>query len=397
MLTRRLAERLSPAASSCSATGPHPLHLPAAPLLQAPMAPGRDWPALGSATSKRSAASSMLRQAERGVSRCWRRCVPRRSRRSRRWHGLRDCCRRCLRGTQSCSQPCRCGYTHTQTGKHPRSVDMQAFERPGSMSVERITVRSEGADSVLLWATKRLSATQVFFLSNLCLAHEKRKARRTQTLQFCVPHHCMCRGGPALSNTTCAWHLQARRYLGPEDATQASLHFAAQTSAAAAGGRGPAHGLPSLPPGLLVDGLPAAVLSRCQVRHPLMVCHPLWMLAALCTIPFRFPVFRHCPRPGAHSLPTWLLVDALPAGLLSPCEVRHCKDSEAVPGFEYSQLQLFLCRHTSKLLVAERCLTWDHAVALLVAVQLDSDCKLFPPCHLRGGRGPECSRRASFQ
>lgn len=74
--------------------------------------------------------------------------------------------------------------------------------------------------------------------------------------------------GQLCLDTACAWHLQARRYLGPEDATQVSLHFAAQTSAAAAGGRGPAHGLLSLPPGLLVDGLPAAVLSRCQVRRP---------------------------------------------------------------------------------------------------------------------------------
>jgi hypothetical protein len=60
---------------------------------------------------------------------------------------------------------------------------------------------------------------------------------------------------------------QARRYLGPEDASQDVLQFCAQTSAAAAAA-GPAarHGVPLLPPGLLVDGLPAAVLSRCQAR-----------------------------------------------------------------------------------------------------------------------------------
>ena len=60
---------------------------------------------------------------------------------------------------------------------------------------------------------------------------------------------------------------QARRYLGPEDATQAALLFSAQTdaAAAAAGRQGPP-GAPLLPPGLLVDGLPAAVLSRCQAR-----------------------------------------------------------------------------------------------------------------------------------
>ncbi len=60
---------------------------------------------------------------------------------------------------------------------------------------------------------------------------------------------------------------QARRYLGPEDASQDVLQFCAQTAAAAAAA-GPAaqHGVPLLPPGLLVDGLPAAILSRCQAR-----------------------------------------------------------------------------------------------------------------------------------
>lgn len=64
-----------------------------------------------------------------------------------------------------------------------------------------------------------------------------------------------------------AW--QARRYLGPEDASQAPLLFSAQTSAAAAAAeqQGPL-AVPLLPPGLLIDGLPAAVLSRCQARHP---------------------------------------------------------------------------------------------------------------------------------
>lgn len=61
---------------------------------------------------------------------------------------------------------------------------------------------------------------------------------------------------------------QARRYLGPEDATQAPLLFSAQTAAAAAAAaRQGALGVPLLPPGLLIDGLPAAVLSRCQARH----------------------------------------------------------------------------------------------------------------------------------
>lgn len=76
---------------------------------------------------------------------------------------------------------------------------MQAFERPECMSVERITVRSEGADSVLLWASTCLSAVQVLFLSKLCLALHSRKARRTRTLHYRAPHPRMRRGGPALS------------------------------------------------------------------------------------------------------------------------------------------------------------------------------------------------------
>lgn len=60
--------------------------------------------------------------------------------------------------------------------------------------------------------------------------------------------------------------VQAREYLGPEDPTQESLQYVL-VSTAAAGSR--AHGLPYLPTGNLVSGLPAALMSCCQARQPL--------------------------------------------------------------------------------------------------------------------------------
>ena len=59
--------------------------------------------------------------------------------------------------------------------------------------------------------------------------------------------------------------MQAREYLGPEDPTQESLQYVLE-SAVAAGGC--AHGLPYLPTGNLVSGLPAALMSCCQARQP---------------------------------------------------------------------------------------------------------------------------------
>ena len=57
--------------------------------------------------------------------------------------------------------------------------------------------------------------------------------------------------------------MQAREYLGVEDPTQQSLQYVLESSAAA--GRR-VHGLPYLPTGNLVSGLPAALMSCCQAR-----------------------------------------------------------------------------------------------------------------------------------
>ena len=57
--------------------------------------------------------------------------------------------------------------------------------------------------------------------------------------------------------------MQAREYLGREDPTQQSLQYVLESSAAAGGC---VHGLPYLPTGNLVSGLPAALMSCCQVR-----------------------------------------------------------------------------------------------------------------------------------
>ena len=57
--------------------------------------------------------------------------------------------------------------------------------------------------------------------------------------------------------------MQAREYLGREDPTQQSLQYVLESSAAHGDC---AHGLPYLPTGNLVSGLPAALMSCCQVR-----------------------------------------------------------------------------------------------------------------------------------
>ncbi len=67
--------------------------------------------------------------------------------------------------------------------------------------------------------------------------------------------------------------MQAREYLGPEDPTQESLQYVLE-SAAAAGSR--AHGLPYLPTGNLVSGLPAALMSCCQARTPFSNIDPVF-------------------------------------------------------------------------------------------------------------------------
>ena len=68
--------------------------------------------------------------------------------------------------------------------------------------------------------------------------------------------------------------LQARDYVGVEDPTQQSLQFVLESSAAAGGS---AHGLPYLPTGNLVSGLPAALLSCCTVEYfwPILTCRDL--------------------------------------------------------------------------------------------------------------------------
>ena len=55
--------------------------------------------------------------------------------------------------------------------------------------------------------------------------------------------------------------MQAREYLGQEDPTQQSLQYVLESGAAV--GKS-AHGLPYLPTGNLVSGLPAALMSCCQ-------------------------------------------------------------------------------------------------------------------------------------
>jgi len=55
--------------------------------------------------------------------------------------------------------------------------------------------------------------------------------------------------------------MQAREYLGQEDPTQQPLQYVLESSAAV--GKS-AHGLPYLPTGNLVSGLPAALMSCCQ-------------------------------------------------------------------------------------------------------------------------------------
>ena len=55
--------------------------------------------------------------------------------------------------------------------------------------------------------------------------------------------------------------LQAREYVGMEDPTQQPLQYVLESSAAA---KKSAHGLPYLPTGNLVSGLPAAFMSCCQ-------------------------------------------------------------------------------------------------------------------------------------
>jgi len=65
--------------------------------------------------------------------------------------------------------------------------------------------------------------------------------------------------GGMLLNT--ALTTQAREYLGQEDPTQQSLQYVLESSAAVGNS---AHGLPYLPTGNLVSGLPAALMSCCQ-------------------------------------------------------------------------------------------------------------------------------------
>ena len=83
----------------------------------------------------------------------------------------------------------------------------------------------------------------------------------------------------AQGGTRCLQHdgehfLQAREYLGPGDPTQESLQYVLESTAAAGSC---AHGLPYLPTGNLISGLPAALMSCCQVRPPL---NPLSLGAA---------------------------------------------------------------------------------------------------------------------
>ena len=56
---------------------------------------------------------------------------------------------------------------------------------------------------------------------------------------------------------------QAADFHGPRDPDESGMHFVIETGA----GRGKIHHkLPFLPSGTLVAGLPAAVMSYCQVR-----------------------------------------------------------------------------------------------------------------------------------
>ena len=74
--------------------------------------------------------------------------------------------------------------------------------------------------------------------------------------------------------------VQAREYLGPGDPTQESLQYVLESAAAA---RGHAHDLPYLPTGNLVSGLPAALLSCCQARSPVIyTTFGSYILLALC-------------------------------------------------------------------------------------------------------------------
>ncbi len=64
--------------------------------------------------------------------------------------------------------------------------------------------------------------------------------------------------------------MQAEEYRGAGEASQEALLFSLQTTQAreAAAGTGPQHHIPPppLPTGNALGGLPAAILSYCQVR-----------------------------------------------------------------------------------------------------------------------------------
>lgn len=76
----------------------------------------------------------------------------------------------------------------------------------------------------------------------------------------------LCKSKEKMATDTCssmaACFMQARDYLGAEDPTQEPLQYVLESTAAA--GSCP-HGLPYLPTGNLVSGLPAALMSCCQV------------------------------------------------------------------------------------------------------------------------------------
>ena len=71
--------------------------------------------------------------------------------------------------------------------------------------------------------------------------------------------------------------VQAREYMGVGDPTQESLQYVLESTAATGSCT---HGLPYLPTGNLVSGLPAALMSCCQARppfnHSVRLLHSFW-------------------------------------------------------------------------------------------------------------------------